>query len=143
MESKKCSKCKRELPAITEFFSPNKTGKFGLYSICRKCKSEDPRMIETTKLRHLKNREIDLKRKREQYIENKEYRLFLTKRHREIRKIKQKQSFCTICNEKKKLQLASINHTYTEDPTDYLWLCRNCHILFDRLSKMIIIGVKV
>jgi len=59
--------------------------------------------------------------------------------HKRIRKIKPKQDFCTICNNKKKLELASINHIYTEDPNDYLWLCRSCHYLFDKLSKLIII----
>ena len=138
MSTKKCSKCGRELPATTEFFSPNPTGKYGLYSICRKCKSEDKKYIENYKLRHIKNREADLIRKREYYNQNRERVNFLSRIHQFIRKNKTKQKFCTICNTYTKVELASINHTYTENPEDYIWLCRSCHLLFDKLTNITI-----
>ena len=37
-EYKQCSKCKRWLKAIEENFAPDKTGKYGLRSICRRCR---------------------------------------------------------------------------------------------------------
>jgi len=65
MSIKTCPKCGRDLPATIEFFSPNKTGRFGLYSICRKCKSEDKQYKEKYKLRHNKNKDKDLRRKKQ------------------------------------------------------------------------------
>lgn len=58
--------------------------------------------------------------------------------HHYIHRIKPKQSYCIICNQKKRLDLASINHTYTKNPEDYLWLCRSCHRLFDQTQKRLI-----
>lgn len=40
METKICSKCGKELPATTEYFHKNKFGKYGLQSVCKKCKYE-------------------------------------------------------------------------------------------------------
>ena len=63
----------------------------------------------------------------------------LTYRHQYIKNIKPKPKFCLICNEKKELQLASINHTYTKNPDDYIYLCQSCHILFDKLMEVEVI----
>lgn len=39
METKRvCSKCRRELPATTEYFHKNKYGKQGLQSVCKECR---------------------------------------------------------------------------------------------------------
>lgn len=35
---KKCSKCGESLPATTQFFAPDRTGKYNLRSICRYCR---------------------------------------------------------------------------------------------------------
>lgn len=37
MLHKACTKCKRELPATTDYFYKSKKGKFGLRSICKEC----------------------------------------------------------------------------------------------------------
>ena len=37
---KRCTKCGETLPATTEYFYKHKNGKYGLESICKKCKSE-------------------------------------------------------------------------------------------------------
>jgi hypothetical protein len=48
-------------------------------------------------------------------------------------KNKPKPLFCEECGENKRLDLANIkNHKYTRNPKDYRWLCRGCHIKFDR-----------
>jgi hypothetical protein len=52
--------------------------------------------------------------------------------HKLIRKQKKKQNHCFICNERKKLQLACIGHFYTLNLKDYLYLCSECHNLFDK-----------
>lgn len=38
--TKVCTRCKRELPASTEHFSPSKLGKYGLNSRCKPCLAE-------------------------------------------------------------------------------------------------------
>lgn len=40
MKTKTCPKCKKKLPAITEYFHRNKTGKYGLESSCKICKNK-------------------------------------------------------------------------------------------------------
>ena len=37
---KRCTKCGKTLPATTEYFHKHKNGKYGLKSICKKCKAE-------------------------------------------------------------------------------------------------------
>lgn len=39
---------------------------------------------------------------------------------------------CENCHKRKKLDLASVGGTYTENPDDWLWLCRICHIRMDK-----------
>jgi len=36
---KRCSKCGEEKPATTEFFSPKLEGRYGIHSICKKCRN--------------------------------------------------------------------------------------------------------
>lgn len=56
--------------------------------------------------------------------------------HRTIRSIKEEPKYCTICNEYgKKLHLCSIDHTYTTNPNDYIYLCNSCHKVFDNCRK--------
>jgi hypothetical protein len=53
--------------------------------------------------------------------------------HSWLKKNKSKSKYCEECKEKKKLELANIkNHKYSRNPDDYNWLCRSCHIKFDR-----------
>ena len=56
--------------------------------------------------------------------------------HYRIRKLKLEPEYCTICNEiNKKLECCSIDHIYTKNPDDYIYLCRSCHKLFDQCRK--------
>lgn len=56
--------------------------------------------------------------------------------HLFIKKRKQKPEYCIICNEfKEKLECCSIDHTYTRDPNDYIYLCHSCHIVFDNIRR--------
>ena len=52
-----------------------------------------------------------------------------------IRRRKPIQSFCSICNQEKKVQLANISGKYMRDIEDYMWLCSSCHALFDKINK--------
>ena len=56
--------------------------------------------------------------------------------HQKMRKIIPKPPECQICNEiKDKLHLASIFHTYTTDPNEWIYVCykgkNNCHAILD------------
>ena len=137
MTNKKCTSCGRELPATNEFFSIDQKW---LSSRCKQCRNEYFKEYRDKNKEKLKrySREIDIPKKLEAYEQDKERINHLSKLHQYIRKIKPKQSYCTICNQKKRLELASINHTYTKNIEDYLWLCRSCHILFDKLSEVIV-----
>ena len=56
--------------------------------------------------------------------------------HDYIRKYKPKPEYCTICNEYgKKLHCCSIDHTYTRNLEDWIYLCVKCHSLFDKYRK--------
>ena len=39
--TKKCTECKKELPATLEYFYAQKTGKFGVRSLCQECFRKD------------------------------------------------------------------------------------------------------
>lgn len=56
--------------------------------------------------------------------------------HRYITRTKEKPEVCMICNEyKNRLECCSIDHSYTRNINDWIYLCTNCHRLFDRLKK--------
>lgn len=66
------------------------------------------------------------------YLINKTYR----EKHKFMRKLKKKSERCEICNGiKLQLDLASIDHTYSDNPDDWLYLCRKCHRNMDELNK--------
>ena len=50
-------------------------------------------------------------------------------------KTPKKPKYCMICNESKKLQLASKDHEYTSNPLDYIYVCQSCHYRFDSCRK--------
>jgi len=64
--------------------------------------------------------------------------------HLLIPKNKPRPDACEVCNEPEKktptkngkmrsnIELASINHTYTRNPDDYIWLCCGCHKKMDK-----------
>jgi hypothetical protein len=45
---------------------------------------------------------------------------------------KPKPSLCEHCNKKPPSDLANVSGKYKRDLDDYLWLCRSCHMIFDK-----------
>lgn len=60
----------------------------------------------------------------------------ITGLHRWIRIHNPKPSRCEKCGMKKELDLANISGEYKRDIKDYKWLCRKCHISFDKLNRI-------
>ena len=81
METKKCSKCKREFPATTEYFCRSKTSKSGWGSQCKLCKREH----------YLKNRETILEKQKKYMLDNKEKKAEYYKEYRKRNKEKLKE----------------------------------------------------
>jgi hypothetical protein len=141
-ETKKCLGCGEELLATLEFFHKYKDG---LKPRCKKCRNKQAQQYRDN------NRALVQKQDRTYYERNREikqrktanYRKDLKERgiipvdyaslHKFIKRRKSKTKYCTICNEIKQLNLASIDHTYTRDPNDYIWLCGICHSLYDKI----------
>ena len=153
MNSKTCTICKKVLPL--NFFNKNKNGKYGVSSRCKECHKEYIKTYRKNNKERLQEYDINRredtnKRKRknypklskikQQYAEKHGFNSYggYIYRHQYIKKINPKPKFCTICNQEKKLDLASINHTYTKNPEDYIWLCRSCHYLFDKCLEVVI-----
>jgi len=143
--NKICSRCKRDLPL--DCYHKDKNGSFGVVSMCKECRKEY--MSEYRKVNKIKLREYDSKRcqMREplkklwktKVVKDNPLQMTYNSIHQYIRRHKNKPKYCVICNEKKKLQLASIGHTYTKDINDYLWACQECHILFDNAYREVIL----
>jgi 5-methylcytosine-specific restriction endonuclease McrA len=88
METKRCSNCKQDIPATSEYFSKNKDG-FSNY--CRTCANECVRQYRKThKAEIAKYREDTKEHKSEQskkyYIENKEAITIRNKKYHELNK---------------------------------------------------------
>jgi hypothetical protein len=75
MQTKKCTKCERELPATLEYFHAKQTGKFGIFAVCKSCRVIEKKIYtEKNKARikdvnsqyYLRNRN-DILRKTSQY----------------------------------------------------------------------------
>jgi len=60
--------------------------------------------------------------------------------HKKLDKNKPKK--CQHCKEIKKLDLASKSQKYKKNLKDWLWLCRKCHIIYDKISERRITRVK-
>lgn len=71
---KKCSRCKFDFPATSEYFYRNKNKKDGLYSICKKCYKEKHIKYKDSAKKYYanwrKNNEEELKIKKKQYYLN-------------------------------------------------------------------------
>lgn len=124
-----CSKCKRELPADLTFFANSSTGKYGLSSWCRKCHKE------YSKKWREENPEKRRNHQKSYHERNSNKRYILNRLHLRIKNLKFNQKYCSICNQKKKLELSNIDGKYSENPKDYWWLCHECHHLYDRTNK--------
>ena|SRR3990167_2445868 len=56
--------------------------------------------------------------------------------HKRVRKIKEKGGCCNCCGKRKKLDLAlKKGKKYTDNPDDYLYLCRVCHFKYDEVGR--------
>lgn len=51
--------------------------------------------------------------------------------HQYIKRKIKKPEKCSMCNKIKNLDLANISGKYKRDLTDWKWLCRKCHMIFD------------
>ena len=82
MHFKTCTKCGETLPATTEYFYKNKCGKYGLESICKKCKSEYSKQ-------HYEDNRDKISERHKQYREkNRDKRREYSKQYREKNKDK-------------------------------------------------------
>ena len=138
-DEKVCTKCKRSLPATLDFFHRNNKCKNNLDSRCKQCRNkknmnwrkDNKEYIE--KYREENKTHIKMMRKKDVERRSRIIGEDVVSLHNWIRRRKRKFEFCMICNEKKsRLQLASIDHKYTRNPEDYIWLCQSCHYLFDK-----------
>lgn len=134
MRERKCTGCGNIYPETTDYFHKNYRDKIGLDTCCRICRNQ--KHVEYRERNKGKFKQYDIDRRRQFKEKN---GIFSAPLHHYIRKRKTKQEYCTICNTKKKLQLASIGHIYTRDPNDYMWLCQSCHRLFDKCTEVIIV----
>ena len=57
--------------------------------------------------------------------------LKIAQKHRRMIKIIPKLENCSICNEKRKLELTNKDHKYSENKEDWQWLCYSCHNHYD------------
>lgn len=55
--------------------------------------------------------------------------------HDRMRKGKKKPLQCEICKREGVLDLANISGEYLEDVNDWMFLCRKCHVNFDKKQK--------
>lgn len=148
MESltKTCSECKEIFPATEEYFYKSKNRKDGLRYFCKKCWNEKSREYRRKNkgepLREYRKLEIkDIRNYSKEYSamqrisENGPRIQFLKNIHKRIKRNKPRSEVCTICNEVKKLELSNISGEYKNDISDYWYLCKECHILFDKTNK--------
>lgn len=128
---KECTKCGKIYPANLDYFHRDNTKPDRLHSWCKNCKQESDR--NNHKKNYQNNKESKLRKVSERREKIKTVLgIRLTTIHDQMKKVIQKPSYCLICNQNKQLDLASINHTYTNNPNDWIWLCRSCHTILDK-----------
>lgn len=63
--------------------------------------------------------------------------------HKWIKRRKPKPEFCEDCGHSKTLELANLSDKYLQIISDWIWLCRKCHMIRDgRINKLKILGSK-
>ena len=81
MHFKTCTKCSETLPATTEYFHKRKGGKYGLYSVCKKCRAEQrkhhyednkDKILERNKQYYEDNKDKIAKQRKQYYEDNKD-----------------------------------------------------------------------
>lgn len=58
--------------------------------------------------------------------------------HTWVRRRKLKPSVCEHCNKVPPVDLANVSQKYKRDVSDFLWLCRRCHMIQDGRIKEIV-----
>ena len=133
MKLKKCVKCKKEFPMTLEYFFARKQRASGLSSWFKDCHKKYMKGYRAENVQKLKEQNrIRNKKYREQ--NGREMDVY-NNIHQWIRRNKPKQDFCSICNERKKLELANISGEYKKEIKDYIWVCRPCHRIFDKIKR--------
>lgn len=56
--------------------------------------------------------------------------------HDKIRRIKIKPLFCEFCKSNPPLDLSNLSGNYLEQSDDWVYLCRKCHVNYDRKRKL-------
>ena len=133
METKKCPKCKMNLPKTLEYFSKRSDRENQFHSWCRKCELIQKKEYRKNNREKIRESKRNYERRRRK-VNGKQVNLYISL-HRRIRKHKPKQKYCTICNEEKRLELANISGNYKNDIDDFVWLCNECHYLFDKINQ--------
>lgn len=129
---KACKKCGIVKP-LSEYYK-REDSRDGYHQQCQDCIREKSIKWNHS---HKKQRRInDRKYWKKKYSKNPQFYIRLKNLHIWMRKHKKKQKYCTVCNEEKFLQIASIGHTYTKNPKEWMWLCLECHIIFDRRTRL-------
>lgn len=57
--------------------------------------------------------------------------------HKRLRRMHKPPLLCQKCNMKRKLDLANKSGKYKSDISDWLWLCRPCHMRYDGTDILI------
>ncbi len=126
---KRCGRC--GVTKSPEEFNKDKNRKEGVGRWCKECQNQYKRQYYQ---KHKEDKWEKVKKFRKKAMENSELDMDYTTLHHYIKKIKPKPEYCEICNKHKPLELASKGHTYTKVPFDWKYLCRECHIEFDKLD---------
>ncbi len=130
-----CTECEQDLPATIVFFHRSKKGKHGLRSKCKRCSNTENRQYKEEHKEEMKQYYRENKDKNRQRGLRRENKYNCRYKHEKIRIRKEKTQYCTICNLPKKLDLCNINHTYTDNLNDWIYLCRGCHQILDNLLR--------
>jgi hypothetical protein len=133
METKRCSKCKKEYLLNNINFKPNKRHKDGLTSICRYCKRKIDRIYsrkyreqnpEWKKENNKKNGALVLKLVKKYYKKYPERLIAQQIINKKKRQNKLKILPCLICHSKENIVA---HHPDYNKPLEVIWLCQKCH----------------
>lgn len=149
---KKCTDCKQSKD-LSEFYK-NRARYDGIENRCKECtkvrnkeyRGENKDYLKDYKAKYYQaNKEREnarYKRNKINAMKNAKSDLNYDQLHSLIKRLKPIPERCDICHQWKKLELASIGHTYTEDPFDWKYLCRTCHIEFDQTKPSLPITIE-
>lgn len=154
-KTKQCKKCNNDLEISADNFYRDQNSKDGFRNKCKDCEKKEKKQyyqenidkrreyIEANKekirqkTKKYKSEHKDLQKKynKKKFGGKSELRRKYNNIHNYIRRHKHKQGFCTICNlSGKRIELANISGVYNKDIDNYMWLCCECHQLFDKIK---------